>query len=102
MECPGCHCKVTFRDTAGGRCPDCAIKIYLSDNKWRWLRGIGCVLLTALVIYHWFPRTADLGAFLRWIAAFVGIFYVLFIGSMFILTPNVDLVPPRGPIRLDI
>ena len=45
---------------------------------------------------------ADLGAFLLWLVAFVLVFYAIFIGSGFIVPPNVSLVPQRGPIRLDI
>jgi hypothetical protein len=101
MECPSCQSKVGFRDVARERCPTCASKIYWSD-KWRWLRGLSCLLLTILLIGHWFPREADLGEFLLWLVALVFVFYAVFIASGFIIPPDVSLVPERGPIRLDI
>jgi hypothetical protein len=55
-----------------------------------------------LMTIHWFPREADLGYFLLWLAALVVVFYAVFIASLFTLPPKVDLVPGQGPIRLDI
>ncbi len=101
MECPSCRSEVGFRDVADERCPKCAIKIYWWD-KWRWLRGLSCVVLAILMISHWFPRQQDLGYFLLWMASLLIVFFALLIGSFFTLPPKVDLVPPRGPIRLDI
>ena len=93
---------MTLRDVAGERCPCCTGKIYLSDEKWGWLRGLSSVVLGILILIHWFPRTVDLLYFLLWMGALLIVFVVLLIGSMFILAPEVDLVPRRGPIRLDI
>jgi hypothetical protein len=101
MECPQCHCKVTGRDVRQRRCPTCATKIYWSD-EWRWLRGVSCGLLAVLAISHWFPREADLGEFLLWLVLWLVVSYALLIASLFLLPPKVDLVPGRGPIRIDI
>jgi hypothetical protein len=51
---------------------------------------------------HWFPELADLGGVLLWLVATFTVYLAVLIGSMFVLVPDVDLVPPHGPIRLDI
>lgn len=101
MTCPACDSKVEARDVAKHQCPTCGRKIYFHDRL-RWLRGLACVLLAVLTISYSFPREADLGKFLLWICLLVFVFYLFFILSFFLIPPEVDLLPPHGPIRLDI
>ena len=84
------------------RCPCCEIKIYFSDERWGWLRGLSSLLLAILMTSFWFPRRVDLGYFLLWLGSLLIVFVALLIGSMFILPPNISLVPSQGPIQLDI
>jgi len=86
LKCPHCHENVGFRDVANERCPKCASKLYWSD-KWRWLRGLSCVLLAIVVVSHWFPRKADLGDLLLWLAAVVVVFYAVLIASLLLIPP---------------
>src|SRR3954453_19374277 len=101
MECPCCHRKVTRRDVRQRRCPTCGSKISWSD-EWRWSRGIGTGLLALLVVSHWFPRELDIGRTLLWVGLWWVTAHALFVASVFALPPKVDLVPGRGPVRLDI
>jgi hypothetical protein len=102
MECPRCHFKVGFREIAGERCPCCKGKVYVSDRKWGWLRGVSSVLVAVLMLVYWFPRQANILYFLLWMTSLLIVFVILLIGSMFLIPPELDLVPRRGPIRLDI
>ncbi len=54
------------------------------------------------MISHWFPRDLDIGRFLLWLVLWLIVDYALLVASLFALPPKVDLVPGRGPIRLDI
>src|SRR5215475_11584544 len=70
LKCPHCHGEVGFRDVAKERCPTCTGRLYWSD-RWRWLRGLSCVLLAILLVSHWFPHEADIGYFLLWLVVLV-------------------------------
>jgi hypothetical protein len=102
MECPWCHSALAFREVAGRRCPSCNVRIYLSDQRWKWLRVLSSVGLAAVLTCHWFPRSPDLVWFFLWLLGLLVIAFVLLMGSMFVLRPDIDLVPPHGPISLDI
>ena len=60
------------------------------------------MLFTILAGSYSFPRQPDLLNFVMWLSLLLLVFLVLLIGSMFILPADVELVPRRGPIRLDI
>ena len=83
------------------RCPSCATKIYFSP-KWRWLRGIACGLVVILLTYRSYPLEGSLARHFVWAAAVLLLFVVLLLISIYVLPPDIDLVPEDGPIRLDL
>ncbi len=101
MQCPRCHAKVGFAQMAKHRCPSCAARIYFSP-KWRWLRGISCGLVVILLTYRWYPLEGSLARHFVWCAATLLVFVVLLLISVYLLPPEIDLVPGDGPLRLDL
>ena len=66
------------------------------------MRGLSSLGLAVVLTCYWFPTRPDLGWFFIWMLGTLVVFFVLLIGSMFLFHPDIDLVPPHGPIRLDI
>lgn len=44
-------------------------------------------MLAIVVVSHWFPRKADLGDLLLWLAAVVVVFYAVLIASLLLIPP---------------
>jgi hypothetical protein len=101
MQCPQCHTKVRFAQIAKHRCPGCGAKIYLSD-RWRWLRGSGCGLIVILLNRRWYPLEGSFALHITWWIAVLLMFVVVFLSSIYLLPPEVDLAPQDGPIQLDL
>jgi hypothetical protein len=104
MTCPQCRGNVSFRDVGKERCPACEARIYFSPGG-NWPRGLGCGLLTILLTYRLLPIRqpgADFGAFLLWLGGCFLLYLVLLFASIRVLPPEIELVPPDGPLRLDL
>src|SRR5579864_6904024 len=99
MHCPRCGGGVRSADVARRRCPKCESKIYWVD-RWRWLRGISCglVSLTVLaVLYRLYPFDHTLVWVFAYCAVWLAVSFALLVASLFLLPPAIDLVPPHGP-----
>ena len=83
------------------RCPICEARVYFSP-KWRWLRGISCGFLDALLNYKWYPLEGSFARHIIWFVVVGIVFLVLLFASMRLLPPELDLVPERGPLNLDL
>jgi len=101
MQCPKCQGKLNLDQIAHNRCPNCRVNIYFSP-KWRWLRGISCGFLDILLNYRWYPLEGSLGAHVIWIVVVAALFLALLIISVKVFPLEIDLVPEKGPIRLDL
>jgi hypothetical protein len=76
------------------------VKIYFSP-KWRWLRGISCGLVAVLLTYRWYPLEGSFAGHIFWYGVVFAVFWVLFILSLIVFPPEIELIPD-GPIRLDL
>jgi DNA-directed RNA polymerase subunit RPC12/RpoP len=101
MQCPQCQATIGLAEMSKHRCPSCASKIYFSP-KWQWLRGIACGAVVILVTYRWYPFDGSLTYHLLWCVASLLMFVFLLLGSIYVLPPEIELVPGDGPIRLDL
>jgi hypothetical protein len=101
MQCPRCHALISFAQMAKHRCPSCSVKVYFSP-KWRWLRDIACSIVALLSTCRWYPLERSLELHVVWCATLFLVFLALLLTSVYLLPPEVDLVPETGPVRLDL
>jgi hypothetical protein len=77
------------------------VDIYFSPN-WRWVRGISCGFLDILLNYRWYPLDGDFVPHVIWLVVVAALFIVLLIISVKVFPLEIDLVPGKGSIRLDL